>query len=824
MYDAKLVISSPIYPVIFSRKRLFSYDGGDKDKQVVSRIISYLSRQHCYIALVGDNKLSQYLLKLSPEFFDFFDGTIMPVHEINNTEKYGAAFICETNWRAIDSLKKLLPETMGMITLDLLLDYDWQVIPKNAWVKNTAHIYPVDIPDIAFQEGQDMILLDMPARSISQLPVGFGYVHDALKKENIRLQTMDLDIILYHRYHSDRLLDGISNVVTHDGFEMPEDPWQPVHYLEWEKDEFIDYFQSDIDEIVEKIVKAKPKIIGCSIHQVNRMFTKRLVHLLRKRFDFILIVGGMSCLHADAAKIVFPEADYIVVGEADLTIGPLVHSVLNGETPKDIPGVWSRFDSPGRVFTEGPLPYHLDELGHPRFEWTDLDLYRNWNGYRLAPIVGSRGCQWAKCSFCGERFKWRTRSPEKIVDDIEYFSKNGFHTFVFNESDFHGDTQVIENMCDEIIKRNIQVQFTAQLRCNKKAGLSYYKKMKKAGFGCLRFGVDGWSKHSLKLQKKGYSKDVIRHTLKTTKEAGIFTEVNIVVGVPGETEADVKESIEFLIEMKPYIGRVAFINPFMLFRGSDYWNTPDKYGIVFNMDKEELYNTYPVAIPDTLWHSEGPFIDAGVRYDRFKSVVKALHEHGFVVTDWIDFTDNQVNIKAGQIQNKQGNDQKNVENRRSRTYRGYCIVCEAEGFMAYPVNNDDESTVSKDRKTLNVVRSGTLESIQNSIDELVDNMVTQDDVLIFRAGENFIAVNACDVNVDMQYIGFYECPDKSSRPLLLETYMGYNFVVYDGSIFIAPVSLGNTNFATREGREKKGVRIALSLEHARQIVEEMLQN
>jgi len=665
MSGEKLTISSDANSVMFSRKQLFNYDSGSEDRQIISRFVSYLSSLEYDIALCGNNGLAEYLLKLSPEFSDLLKVMITHDPEADNKQQHlplvasenipasiGGVFLCETNRRTIDKIKKQLPERLHMVTLDILLDYDRQAIPERAWVKNVDHIYPIEIPEINFLAGQDLILLDLPARSISQLPVGFAYVHDALKKEKIKLQTVDLDIIMYHRYHSDRLLDGVLSVCTQEGFQLPEDPWLPVHYLEWEKDVFVDFFQEDIDEIVDKLTMAKPQIIACSIQQVNLTFTKRLMQELKQRFNFTLIAGGMSCLHADVAKFIFPEADYVVVGEADLIIGPLVRSILEGKKPKDVPGVVSRFDTPGRIFTKGPLPHNLNDLGYPRFEWTNLGIYRNWNGYRLAPLVGSRGCRWAKCSFCGERFKWRARNPKMVVDDIEFLAEFGFDTFAFNESDLHGDTKVIEKMCDEILKRNINVHFSAQLRCNIKADLSYYKKLKKAGFRCLRFGVDGWSKNALKLQKKGYTKEVVRDTLKNTKEADIFTEVNIVVGVPGETGEDVNECIEFIIEMKPYIGRIAFINPFMLFRGSDYWEDPDQYGIRYNKDKQELYNMHPVAIPDTFWHSENPFIDASVRYERFQKIVKALHENGFVVTDWINFTNDQVNKKAQSIQDK----------------------------------------------------------------------------------------------------------------------------------------------------------------------------
>ncbi len=151
------------------------------------------------------------------------------------------------------------------------------------------------------------------------------------------------------------------------------------------------------------------------------------------------------------------------------------------------------------------------------------------------------------------------------------------------------------------------------------------------------------------MQRKGYTKDVIRRTLRDAWEAGIFTEVNIVVGVPGETNADAGEAIGFLLALKPYIRRVPFINPLMLFRGSDYWNDPEEFGIKFKTDKDYLYGTFPGAIPDWSWYSENPFIDSKVRFQRYKRIYNQLKKNGFNLTEWVEFTPDEVQKKNDEL-------------------------------------------------------------------------------------------------------------------------------------------------------------------------------
>ena len=151
----------------------------------------------------------------------------------------------------------------------------------------------------------------------------------------------------------------------------------------------------------------------------------------------------------------------------------------------------------------------------------------------------------------------------------------------------------------------------------------FYRKLHEAGFVALRFGVDAFSENTLRLQKKGYTVDMVRQNLKECWEAGIFTEVNWVIGVPGETDADCEEGVDLILENQKYIGRLANINPLILVNGSVYWIDPERHGIRFRTSKEELYANNPRYVPADAWYSIDPYIDAQVRKQRFENIVSA---------------------------------------------------------------------------------------------------------------------------------------------------------------------------------------------------------
>jgi radical SAM superfamily enzyme YgiQ (UPF0313 family) len=354
--------------------------------------------------------------------------------------------------------------------------------------------------------------------------------------------------------------------------------------------------------------------------------------------ETVLVVGGMSCYHSNIARFIFPAAEYVVVGEADVVVGPLFEALARGERPRNLPGIVSRHDTADHEYVGAPLAHNLDHLGAPDYGFTDLDLYRNWNGYALIPLVGSRGCGWSRCTFCAERFNWRARTPELVGEEIELYSKRGFKDFVFNESDFNSNHEFVIRLCKDIIRRQLQVNFTAQLRIHRKSDLEYFMLMKQAGFGCLRFGVDGFSKNALRLQRKGYTIDDVRNNLRDCAKVGIFTEVNVVIGVPGETEEDVDEAIGLLTELKSQIGRVAFINPLMLFVSSVYYNEPEKFNIRFRRPKEELYRKHVLSFPDDTWFSEDPYVDHEIRHQRLCRMVERLVAQNVPLGDFAKFT------------------------------------------------------------------------------------------------------------------------------------------------------------------------------------------
>jgi len=520
-----------------------------------------------------------------------------------------------------------------------LLTILWQMMPKSLQdimrqivpyrlrlklsVKALSTICPMEIPDIEFKAGMDIILIDLPQRYIPMMPNGLGYVYNALKAAGVKCQVVDCNIIFYHRYHSSKIPKEKNGAA---------DLWDNTSTGEWDKLETIEHFRHWISEVISKLAEAQPKIIGISSSGSNRIVAREIIKGVRKMCpDIIIVVGGYDCMRHWLAPRLIKDYDYIVIGEADLTIAPLITALLKGKRPRDLPGVLSKQDSPDRIWANGPLLKDLDSIDFPHYEWTDISLYRDYRGKHLIPIVTTRGCIWGKCRFCSEGFvEWRERSPIQVVNEIDWFAKQGYRNFHINDSDMNNNPTTLLKICNEIIMRKLDINFSGQARVRKDNGPELFKRLRQAGCVHLRWGIDGWTNRTLRLQNKGYTMAMAETSLRNCHEAGIRTTANIVIGIPGETEEDIKESVENILRLKPYIDCMENINILILTAGSNYYYNPERHGIRFYRNKAEIFKEHPYYIPHDQWYCD-PSINYKTRLNRLHYIHGTLAGNGIEV-------------------------------------------------------------------------------------------------------------------------------------------------------------------------------------------------
>jgi hypothetical protein len=130
------------------------------------------------------------------------------------------------------------------------------------------------------------------------------------------------------------------------------------------------------------------------------------------------------------------------------------------------------------------------------------------------------------------------------------------------------------------------------------------------------------------LQAKGYTIETLIRNHRDCVAAGLTPVVNMVIGVPGETDQDIDDTVRLFRENRDSFPEVNNINAALLVQNSVYWFEPEKHNIFFYGDKEALYRKFYFGIPARHWYSTKPYIDRTVRAERFLKLIEGLRAAG----------------------------------------------------------------------------------------------------------------------------------------------------------------------------------------------------
>jgi len=330
-------------------------------------------------------------------------------------------------------------------------------------------------------------------------------------------------------------------------------------------------------ELVSRVVKEMPDVFGmnCSTHTfLETIETLREVRELLPQAK--LVLGGFHATFA-AERILsdYPFVDYIVKGEAEQSFPELVARIESGASPSDVEGIC--YSANGRTVVKPPaLVEDLDSLPFPARDLVKEVEYGYFHqGIRLTfgkftTLSSSRGCPYS-CTYCScaafSEHKWRARSPENVVDELEHLYGEGYECVVFVDDNLTHDRKRIEKICDLIQSRRIKMRFYCEGRADS-ASFELMRKMKRAGFGVVYFGVESPQEHVLQYYKKTVSAEQAERAILEAKRAGLLVVTSYIVGAPVESLEDMKRTEEFIRKVRPHALQVNILDCLI---GTEIW-------------------------------------------------------------------------------------------------------------------------------------------------------------------------------------------------------------------------------------------------------------
>jgi len=201
------------------------------------------------------------------------------------------------------------------------------------------------------------------------------------------------------------------------------------------------------------------------------------------------------------------------------------------------------------------------------------------------------------------------RKPEKVVDELEYLNKKyGARAFSFMDLAFPLVKEHGMALCRDIIARglNKKIKWMTEARV-KPIDQEMLDTMKQAGCARINFGIESGNNEILKRLKKNFTIQDVERAVALTNKAGIDADGMFMIGLPGETEKEIMETINFAKRLKI---RYAIFNIFVPYPGCEFYETLSREGKIHFNDWSDFtsYPTYsggqPVYVPDGLTKDE----------------------------------------------------------------------------------------------------------------------------------------------------------------------------------------------------------------------------
>jgi anaerobic magnesium-protoporphyrin IX monomethyl ester cyclase len=200
------------------------------------------------------------------------------------------------------------------------------------------------------------------------------------------------------------------------------------------------------------------------------------------------------------------------------------------------------------VNPDRPFIRNLDDLPLPRHELLPLEKYRAplVRG-NYAFVVTSRGCP-GNCQFCIKHVSYgrsvRFRSPENILAELEMLVGLGVRDVHMYADLFTISREQVVELCELILERGLRLRWT----CNSRVDFvdpEMLRLMRRAGCWMISWGIESGSEEVLRHARKGITLERVEQALRWSREAGIRNWGYFIIGLPGETEETIRETIRF---------------------------------------------------------------------------------------------------------------------------------------------------------------------------------------------------------------------------------------------------------------------------------------
>ena len=284
------------------------------------------------------------------------------------------------------------------------------------------------------------------------------------------------------------------------------------------------------------------------------MFVKQNIHVINEVLNQIppqtpIIAGGTNFNDPEKAFALFPKVDVIILENPETCIMKL----LDGDQFEAVDNIAYRKN--GKVIKTKHVINALPETIYPRRSFRNPNYKYHAAGIKIDLVRAGMGCNY-KCKFCyqyGKDFdgsfrRWQGRSAQSLFNEIKEIEAP---IIGWVDDDMTAGMKALDELSDMLLEHKIQKLFGGTGRIDhvnkyiEKKGIDVLKKMEKAGFLALSFGVESLNQKTLEFYGKGQTVESIEKAMRLMNQTNILLICNFIFGSPGETEQDMMDMLWF---------------------------------------------------------------------------------------------------------------------------------------------------------------------------------------------------------------------------------------------------------------------------------------
>ena len=292
----------------------------------------------------------------------------------------------------------------------------------------------------------------------------------------------------------------------------------------------------------------------CLTNMRNAAF--RMIGLAKERNCTVIVCSSDSTDHYDL--YLDAGADFIIKGEAELTLAELISSLNKNEEFKQLLGIVYREDNLTKINPNRPVLLDLDSLGQPAWDLVDIDSYRNiWKegGRTLSlNIATTRGCPY-KCNWCAKPIygnRYNAHSPQFIIDQIKILQNQfGVRDYWMCDDIFGLKPKWVQEFNKLLKEQGLSISYQIQSRVDLLLKDDTIDALVQSGLKEVWVGAESGSQKILDAMDKGTDVEQIYEATKLLKSKGVRVCFFLQFGYVGEKWEDIQKTIDMVLELVP---------------------------------------------------------------------------------------------------------------------------------------------------------------------------------------------------------------------------------------------------------------------------------